>query len=160
PPNVIAYCAQIAIVVALCAGLPRLLGLRSPGVHYAFWRIVLAVCLALPLLQPWRPAEMVFVPAPVQPAAAARVPPPEGPSGPASHTPPRDWTAIARAIILIGIGGRLFWVGLGAARLRSLRRRAADAPAGGFDDVQERLGTSAQILWSSDVRHPVTFGVA
>src|SRR4029077_14409592 len=36
--NFLAYCTQITVVVAACAGLPRLLGLRSPGVHYAFWR--------------------------------------------------------------------------------------------------------------------------
>ena len=62
--NFLAYCAQVTILVLVCAGLPRLLGLRSPGVQYAFWRTLLVVCLLLPIVQPWRPGEMVFVPAP------------------------------------------------------------------------------------------------
>src|SRR6478735_831864 len=37
-PNLVAYAVQVAIIVLVCAGLPRLLGLRSPGVQYAFWR--------------------------------------------------------------------------------------------------------------------------
>jgi len=34
--NVVAWSAQITLVVLACAGLPRLLGVRSPGVQYAF----------------------------------------------------------------------------------------------------------------------------
>ena len=48
PPNFLAYAAQVTIVVLACAGLPRLLGLRAPGPQYAFWRLVLAVCVLLP----------------------------------------------------------------------------------------------------------------
>ena len=57
--NVLAYLAQIAVVVIACAGIPRLLGLRSPVVQYLFWRIVLIVCLALPIIQPWRTVTFV-----------------------------------------------------------------------------------------------------
>jgi hypothetical protein len=64
--NVLAYAGQVSLVVLACAGLPRLLGLRAPGLQYAFWRTVLAVCLLLPFAQPWKPTEMVFVPGPVQ----------------------------------------------------------------------------------------------
>src|SRR4029079_18576143 len=94
--NVLAWCAQIAVVVIACAGLPRLLGVRSPGVQYAFWRTVLAVCLARPLLQPWRAHEMVFVPAPAPPVGASAGPAPAMPAGPA-QTAPVDWTGIAGA---------------------------------------------------------------
>jgi len=80
------------------------------------------------------------------------------PAGPA-QTAPVDWTAIAGAVILIGIAARLSWIALGAARLHRLRRRAEARPAAGFDDLQAAIGTRAQILWTSDVRHPVTFGV-
>jgi hypothetical protein len=40
PANFLAYAAQITIIVLACAGLPRLLGLRSPAVQYAFWRTI------------------------------------------------------------------------------------------------------------------------
>src|SRR3954449_4306457 len=52
PANLLAYLAQIALVVVVCAGVPRLAGLRAPSVQYGFWRIVLLACLALPFVQP------------------------------------------------------------------------------------------------------------
>ena len=55
--NFAAYMAQIAIVVIACAGSPRALGLRAPGVQYVFWRVVLLLCLALPFIQPFRALE-------------------------------------------------------------------------------------------------------
>ena len=73
--NFAAYMAQMTIVVIACAAIPRLLGLRSPAVQYLFWRIVLVVGLALPLLQPRQPlfvshtATAVPVTAPAAPAA-------------------------------------------------------------------------------------------
>ena len=33
--NLLAYAAQVTIIVLACAGLPRLLRLRSPTVQYA-----------------------------------------------------------------------------------------------------------------------------
>lgn len=84
--------------------------------------------------------------------------PPSGPAAPAPPAP-RDWVGMAETVVLIGIGARLFWLALGAARLRGLRRRAAARPATGFDDMQEAIGTRAEILWTSDLRHPVTFGI-
>ena len=53
---------------------------------------------------------------------------------------------------------RFGWIGLGLVRLRRLRRRATD-PATGFEDLQDTIGTTPRILWSAEVRHPVTFGV-
>src|SRR3954471_23801205 len=138
--NFLAYFAQITIVVVACAGVPRLLGLRSPVVHYAFWRTVLAVCIALPLVQPWRPREMVFVPPPVQPPSIARAAGPASDSGVPAGAP-RDWTDIARTVLVIGIGARLFWIGLGAVRLSALRRRAALDPATQFEEIQTSIGT-------------------
>lgn len=158
PANILAYLAQIAIVVAVCAGLPRLLGLRSPAIHYAFWRTVLVVCLLLPIVQPWQPAEMTFVAAPGPPPAVAATAgpqpaPPPGPDGPAI-----DWFAAVQLAAVAGLVARLVWLALGAMRLRRLRRRATDA-AIGFDDLKSAIGTAPPILWSSDVGHPVTFGV-
>ena len=43
-------------------------------------------------------------------------------------------------------------------RLRRMRRRATE-PAAGFDDLRQAIGASAPILWSSEARHPVTFGL-
>lgn len=158
PANILAYLAQIAIVVAVCAGLPRLLGLRSPGIHYAFWRTVLVVCLLLPIVQPWQPAEMAFVaaPGPRAPVTGTAGPEPAPTSRP--ETAAIDWFAALQVAAVAGLLARLVWLALGTLRLRRLRRRATDA-AIGFDDLKSAIGTAPPILWSSDVRHPVTFGV-
>jgi TonB family protein len=158
PANLLAYAAQVTIIVLACAGLPRLLRLRSPGVQYAFWRTTLVVCLMLPFAQPWKAHEMRFVPAPVQGAAASPAPPgPERPAGP-SAVSAFDAVAAAGFVMLAGVAARLAWIGLGMIRLRRMRRLATDA-AFGFEDLQQAIGTAAPILWSSEVRHPVTFGL-
>jgi TonB family protein len=159
PANVLAYCAQVMVLVLLCAPLPRLLGLRSPTAHYAFWRTLLAVCLLLPLVQPLRPAIMVFVPAPEQPAAGLARPPSAGVPIPPDASSTFDWTTIVLVVLVSGMALRLLWLALGAIRLRAMRRRASATPAVGVDDLQEAIGARVPILWSSDVRHPVTFGV-
>jgi TonB family protein len=156
--NFLAYAAQVTLVVLACAGLPRLLGLRAPGPQYAFWRLVLAVCVLLPLLQPWQPAEMIFVPRPDSGGPVSSLVPPALAPAAAAPATPFDWVAATQVVILAGIALRLAWIGLGMFRLRRMRRRATDA-ALGFDDLQQAIGASAPILWSSEVRHPVTFGV-
>ena len=157
--NFLAYAAQVTIIVVLCAGLPRLLRLRSPAVQYVFWRALLVVCLALPIVQPWQPGVMTFVPAPDHgPHTLSAAPPAPHTPAPARPFPTFDWVAAARIVIVGGIVARLVWLGLGMLRLRRMRRRATDAAAG-FEDLQEAIGATVPILWSSDVRHPVTFGV-
>ena len=137
-PNLLAYAAQVTIIVLACAGLPRLLRLRSPGVQYAFWRTMLLVCLLLPFVQPWKAHEMVFMPAPVQGAAlpAAASGGPDRRRGPPAVSA-FDPVAAAGFVILFGIVARLAWIGAGMIRLRRMRRRATEA-AGGFDDLQQR----------------------
>jgi beta-lactamase regulating signal transducer with metallopeptidase domain len=156
--NLLAYAAQVSLIVLACAGLPRLLRLRSPGVQYAFWRTTLAVCLVLPFAQPWKTHQMVFVPAPVQGAVVSPAPPDAKPPAGPDAVSAVDTVAAAGFVMLVGIAARLAWIGLGMIRLRRMRRLATDE-AFGFDDLQQAIGTSAPILWSSEVRHPVTFGL-
>ena len=92
--NLLAYAAQVTIIVLACAGLPRLLRLRSPVVQYAFWRTTLAVCLLLPFVQPWKPAAMTFVPAPIQ--GAENVGRPAKPAPPPATRRLRPNSAVAR----------------------------------------------------------------
>src|SRR5262245_37793075 len=132
--NLASYSAQVAILIAACAALPRALGLRSPSLQYAFWRVLLMVCLLLPIVEPWRHEEMAFVPAPSSipgsPAlrGAGIVPPDVGP-------PLGEMVTTAlEVLILAGIAARLAWLSLGVFRLRRMRRRAVD-PADGFADL-------------------------
>src|SRR5436190_24177211 len=102
--NLVAYAIQVAIIVFLCAGLPRLLGLQSPGVQYAFWRTLLLLCLILPFVQPRQTAEMVFAPAAVQPSHSA-APPTSGPPPDVRPAPGFNWMAAAQIVVPIGIAG-------------------------------------------------------
>src|SRR5690349_14611460 len=159
--NFAAYAAQIAVVIAICAGLPRLLGLREPGVHYVFWRVVLVVCLALPALQPWRPFELRAQNAPVSAvkADATVIATADVAAGSPMPAAPVDWIFAVQIVLLAGAGVRLGWIALGVARLDALRRDSGGAPALGFDGLQSAIGTRVLILWSNAVRHPVTFGL-
>jgi TonB family protein len=158
PANAVAWFAQVALIVAGCAGLPRLVGLRSATLQHLFWRLVLAVCLALPIVQPRLPDAIVFVPAP---AAATAVP--------ATLAPPRaaalaaggvEWVRLAAIAVVTGIALRLAWIATGLLRLRRLRRGAVEAAAG-FDDLRQAIGVGrVAIAWSSDTPHPITFGAA
>src|SRR5262249_5609813 len=157
--NLVAYCLQVAVLVAVCAALPRLLGLRSPSLQYGFSRVLLAVCVLLRLLQPWRHEEMVFVAAPD--SAVASVGAVSGSTAPRSGSPAMPFGAIAAAagaLLLGGIGARLVWLSAGVLRLRWMRDNAAD-PADGFADLQQTVGTAADIRWPDDVRHPAPFGI-
>ena len=155
--NLLAYCAQITLLILLCAGLPRLIRLSSPVVQHAFWRLLLVVCLALPLLQPWRTQVATLV---------ARLVPSSPSSNGASElsfssvavTLPFDVVAVGQVVLIGGIVCRLAWLAFGLVRLRRMRRRAHE-DAAGFDDLKALVGTSPTIRWSADVRHPVTFGV-
>ena len=156
--NAVFACAQVALLVAVCAPLPRLLRLRSPVVHYVFWRVLLAACILLPVLEPRREHEMVFVPAPSAAAAAAAPLPPPSSAGPSAAAPALDWVAIAAGVIAAGIVIRLAWMAIGMIRLRRMRRCAVEA-ASGFEDLEQAIDVAAPVLWSRDVAHPVTFGV-
>jgi TonB family protein len=115
------------------------------------------VCLLLPFVQPWKAHEMSFMPAPVQ-RAAVSAPPPDSGSPAGANASRFDSVAVGEFVILAGIGLRLAWIASGMIRLRRIRRRATEA-AFGFDDLRQAIGSSAPILWSSEVWHPVTFGL-
>ena len=159
--NFVAYVAQIAVLVIACAGLPRLLGLRVPGVQYAFWRVVLLVCLILPVVQAWKPVAAVEMPssAAVRSVMSSGTSAPADPAGAPLSPFPIDPAVALTFVVLAGIVARLLWMAIGIARLHTLRRATATEPAGGFEDLSASIGTDAPILWSSRIRHPVSFGL-
>ena len=68
--NLVAYSAQVLIVVAAGALAATLIRLPMARVRVAYWRVVVALCLTLPLLT--RPADQVVF---VAPPSAAVAPP-------------------------------------------------------------------------------------
>ncbi|MBE3098156.1 MAG: M56 family metallopeptidase [Planctomycetes bacterium] len=170
--NLVAYALQIAALVAVGAGLPVVFRLRSPRARLTYWRALLVVCLALPLVQPLLPA-----PTPdIQPAAAAgaslsatltggpavpRVPAGSGAPPPA---PPGPWPLdqIVAIILLLGIAARFIWLGVGLVSLRRLRRCATplDPRPSTVEDACLLTGADAEFRITAAIARPVTFGAA
>jgi TonB family protein len=154
--NALAWFAQIAVVVAGAAALPRLADLRSVTLQHVYWRAVLALCLLLPVAERWRPHQMTLVAlgsAPVVTLASAST------AVRITAPAPVDWTTVAVMVLAAGVVLRLAWIGGGLVRLRRLRRGSGE-PADGFDDLRQAVGVGdVPILWSPDAAHPVTFGV-
>ena len=53
PQNFLSWMAQIAVVVLVGLPLPGLLRIRHPRSQFIYYKLLLALCLALPFLQPW-----------------------------------------------------------------------------------------------------------
>jgi len=163
--NLMAICAQLAVLTAVGGALPWLLRVRTPGIIYPYLRLLLVVALILPLAQPWRAPAVtvapVAEPAPVLDAAMG------APLMGVTSTPisGRVFSSPRVAPLLImmiaaGAAVRLAWLGFGLARLRRLRRlgTAAALPPG-FEDLPRIVGAGAEIRWLDTLRQPVTFGL-
>jgi len=115
--NLVAYSMQIGLLVGLAAFVPAVLRLRLPAGRLAYWHILLAACLLLPAIRPWKQAVLTFT-AYVPPAIAAPVPP---------QPPPAPTMPLAEiALILLGAGMlvRMAWLATGLWRLARLRRQS------------------------------------
>ena len=119
--NLVAYSMQIGLLVGLAAFIPTALRLRLPASRLAYWHILLAACLLLPAVRPWKQAVItlsVFVPTPI----TAHVP-----SRPAS-APSLSPTEIALILLVAGMLIRLAWLATGFWRLARLRLPIPAAP--------------------------------
>ena len=52
--NLVAYSLQIGLLVGLAAFVPAALRLRLPGARLVYWHVLLAACLLLPMVRPWK----------------------------------------------------------------------------------------------------------
>ncbi len=149
--NLAFYSLQIAAVAAAGAVLLRLLRVRIPKVRLICWQVLLAVCLALPAIQPWLTART---------SSSVRIS--MGPSttadpGHRSRSITPAWADLLLALMGAGATVRFGFLGLGFWRLRRYRRNSNFVP-GAFRNLQQRLGVFADVQVSNDVAGPVTFG--
>lgn len=115
--DLVAYSIQAAALVGVGVIMARALRLRLPRVRHAYWQALLAACVFLPLLQPWRPEVLDtsgLTMASVNFAAPEAAPVPAGPS----------LAQIVFWLICAGIILRVLWMALGLGRLWIYRRRA------------------------------------
>jgi TonB family protein len=141
--NLATYCLQVGLLIGLAAFVPTILRLRMPRAKLAYWHILLAACLILPLVHPWQQeaaagdVQITSVIVAVQSSASA------------SRQIP--WTLVGLMALAGGILGRLIWLVTGFWRLRMFRRRSRPLEAAPVEDAVE-------FRISEDVSGPVTFG--
>lgn len=150
-PNLLAWFAQVALLVCVACGLPAVLGVRSARARLAFWQVTLVLVLLLPIVQPWQ-AEIVTKATAMTIAAEA--------AGEHSTSAPFDVGRLIARVVIAGIGFRLLWLGLGLISLAGYRRMARPImlPARVREHMAS-LGVAARFGESAHVSTPVTFGL-
>ncbi|MGO8787773.1 MAG: TonB family protein [Terriglobia bacterium] len=153
--NSLSYCLQVILLVVVGSALPVLFRLRAPRVLLAYWQGLLAICLVLPLLQPWKALAVVSsLPdgtVSISFQGAAAIPP--------------DLRSLLYpfigGVLIAGIVVRLGWLALGLARLRAIRRGAQpfDPLPDGVRELQLRLRVSPAWYLSPGIESPATFGL-
>ncbi|HKE34944.1 MAG TPA: M56 family metallopeptidase [Candidatus Acidoferrum sp.] len=161
--NLLFWSLQVALLVLAAGLLASALQLRQPRVLLVYWRLLVAVSLMLPLLQPWHrqnlPAIVVstdFVSMPVSPTSA--------PVAPHWYLPSFQTIApILGIVILAGIALRFGMLALGLLTLRRLRLTStpiasSEESAAVLQAMRALLAAPAEFRLSSQVDSPVTFG--
>jgi bla regulator protein blaR1 len=153
--NLAAYWLQVGALVLAASVLAAVSRLAAPRLLHAYWRGVLAACLVLPLVQPWRPLETG--------AVTLIGLTPQGLGAPAA-APRWAWFQAAPWILVVLIAGavlRFAWLALGFAQLRRFRRAALPFVKlpDGVREIQSRLGLAPVFRLSEEIHGPVTFGL-
>jgi TonB family protein len=175
--NLAAWAVQVTVLVAAGVWLPARLRLGTPRSRVVLFRLLLIACLALPLLQPWRPAapppasiDLSQLP-PVGLAAGGAFGSAASPSGaigqPTAFVRAYDSLRLfpwSRSAVVLLVGGgllRLAWLGLGLISLARLRRRSfpVDPELQSIQEAERAVGARASFRAAPRVARPVTFGL-
>ena len=156
PANLLAYSAQVAVLVLAATLVPALLRVQPPAMRYAYWRSVLVVALVLPWLQASRPAAQVSVL--TSTAFSLSGPEPFASAGSLSAALVPDWSTALMTLLVVGAVCRGLWLATGVWQLA--RRRQGGRPADEeFEDLQRAMGTRAEIRYLDAATQPVMFGL-
>jgi TonB family protein len=158
--NIVAYALQVGLLVALGAIIPPVLKLRTPRARLLFWQTILASCVLLPWIQPWR--QQVINASSVKAISAIEISQASAPSLPDSSVsaPPVPhqipFTAILLCVLAAGVIVRIALLILGLVRLAGYRRRGHEL----VSDPVFRIATPTSARWlvSEEISSPVTFG--
>ncbi len=145
--NFLTYSLQVGLLVGVAGCIPAVAGLRSAKARLAFFQVLLAACLLLPALRPWKSDVIAFTPPVAVKADTDAV------STQLANVPNRfDPRDIALAVIAAGAMIRLGLLALGMLRLRRYRLRSVS-----FSCLRT-WPSRANIRISEDITGPVTFG--
>src|ERR1035437_4704932 len=132
--NLALYCLQIGLLVGLAGFVPALLRLRLPGAKLAYWHFLLAACLLLPVVRPWKQDVINISTGPPVPAAMAAA----APAPPALPVPPPPRLTQAELLLaFLAAGAGVGWGGraVGLGRWRRFGLNSVQARARGADDL-------------------------
>src|SRR5262249_33326153 len=138
------------------------------GVRHLFWRVLLVLCLALPIVQPWHEpgAPLSFAASPGAATAGA-----SGTSSPVGLTVPNLaaspvtvrpnlWLDSVMMILAVAAGARLIWLAIGILRLGRLRRTGSVVTEAEVTGNAAALPpVSAEIRYVPAIGQPITFGL-
>jgi protein TonB len=160
--NLLAWSVQVAILVVAVLLTMRFVQVGAPDVRHGVLRVLLAVCLLLPVLQPYGPGG-AGVETGVQSVAAAGGGAEESRGRPGAGTilglAEASWGTPLMLLIAAGIVARLGWIATGVVRLRRLRRAGEVARlTDEHDELQAMIRTRATIRYVNGLGQPVTFG--
>jgi TonB family protein len=151
--NLAAWSVQAAALILAGAAAAWAFRLRVPRIRLAYWQALLALCLLLPAVEPWRiPADfnIDYTVAAVQPVSPHRTP--------ARSLP---WSQALLLILAAGCAARALWLGAGFVKLHRWRRDAREfsglAPR--LDALRAAVAPHAGLRLSSSLSGPVTFGL-
>ncbi|HEX6973359.1 MAG TPA: TonB family protein [Vicinamibacterales bacterium] len=157
--NLLAYCAQVACIAAAGCALPALLRLDMPSVRFLYWRALVLLCLALPVIQPRRAMEAAAAASAATSSAITGVGVDAAAGGALLSNPAANWPQLLGLLLAAGFVARLLWMGAGLFYLRRLRSAGTPAEDNGASELQATLGTRAAIRYVPGLTQPVTFGV-
>ncbi len=176
--NLARWNLQIALLAIVAAGLVPLLRIHAPVIRHALWRSVVAACLLLPLVQPWRSSVIDSSTLRIEALEAASATglvvevSSAGPTSVLARTSRHlraNWASYAGAILACGVALRLAWLVIGIRRLQRLRRTGepgmagmagmAGMTGGGYQELAALIEAGAEIRRVDRLGQPVTFGV-
>lgn len=149
------YSLQIGLVVLAGILFAMVVPLRSAGARFLYWQALLAGCLLLPAVQPWRhPVMLVSASITAGPITSA---------APASHAAGFVLPVSSWILVLLAAGAlvRTVWLGLGFIRI--IRHQRGARPlwpvSTAVEEIESRLRSRVPLAISDHIDSPVTFGL-
>lgn len=156
--NLAAWSLQVGVLAIACAAIGRFFPLERPGARLALGQGLLALAVALPLLQPWR-VMSAAVSGSLSPGGAASV----GAATAGSPAPDRAvaaWPAALGLVLALGATVCLARLGVALARLRRLARSARPLePLPWLRALRDEVAPRARFAVSTGVGTPASFGL-
>jgi len=157
--NLLSYSLQLGILIGVAAVLQKLLPLRLPRLSYAYWRILLLVCLLLPLVEPWPvPSRYLEAIAPVGVIQDLTTSQLQG------ETPEKagwqfPYVPVLSGLLAAGVAVRFTRLLIGAVSLRrGLKRARPVVLPWNLKQLAPDISLQPQICCADGVNGPATYG--